>query len=129
MKIVRTVKDLNLYMSALHRSAGNVGFVPTMGALHQGHISLIDQASVNDIVICSVFVNPTQFNNTTDLAKYPRTLDSDTKLLSENGCDLVFCPNYFTRNCKYLNLDLQGLERSIMIEPKFCIIDKGIWII
>lgn len=73
---------------------GNIGFVPTMGALHEGHISLV-RKSVEKCgsTIVSVFVNPTQFNNKQDLASYPRTLDNDCKLLAEAGADIVFAPD------------------------------------
>jgi pantoate--beta-alanine ligase len=78
----------------LKRNEGcSIGFVPTMGALHNGHISLITKAKEeNDVVICSIFVNPTQFNDVTDLTSYPKTPENDFRLLEEAGCDLLFEP-------------------------------------
>lgn len=90
---VNTAKELH---SELQRIATNksVGFVPTMGALHQGHISLVKQAvSENPVVVVSIFINPTQFNDPNDLERYPRTLDNDLKLLEPTGCSIVFTPN------------------------------------
>ncbi|HIP37659.1 MAG TPA: pantoate--beta-alanine ligase [Crocinitomix sp.] len=98
-----------------------VGFVPTMGALHEGHLSLIEAAKKQcDIVICSVFVNPTQFNEKSDLQNYPRTLEKDLQLLKKNGCDIVFTPSveemYPTKNEDYF-IDLNGL--GDVLEGKF----------
>ncbi len=71
----------------------SVGFVPTMGALHAGHLDLVRRAlEDNDLVVCSIFVNPIQFNKPEDLKKYPRTLDADLELLKQQGCHAAFCP-------------------------------------
>lgn len=93
MRIVSTVKGLrDLLLKPIENST--LGFVPTMGALHSGHISLVKKScSENDYTICSIFVNPTQFNNTQDLKKYPSQLDADLALLEESGCDFVFTPS------------------------------------
>jgi pantoate--beta-alanine ligase len=94
MRVVSTTKDLQLVLQQHQAEQKTIGFVPTMGALHQGHLSLIASAkAICDVVVCSIFVNPTQFNKADDLAKYPRTLSKDTELLQKTGCDLLFCPD------------------------------------
>ncbi|QIK61530.1 pantoate--beta-alanine ligase [Dysgonomonas sp. HDW5A] len=89
-----TIKDLQKAVSTSKNEEKTIGFVPTMGALHQGHISLVKKCcEQNDVCIVSIFVNPTQFNNLTDLEKYPRTIEEDTKILKEAGADIVFVPS------------------------------------
>ena len=94
-----------------------VGFVPTMGALHQGHISLINVANKQcDIVICSVFVNPTQFNNSDDLETYPRNFSADQKLLNDNGCTILLLPSVadvYPNGIEPYNIDLEGLDQGM----------------
>ena len=93
MEIIRTVAELQAKLRDA-RSRGTIGLVPTMGALHAGHLSLIERArKENDTVVVSVFVNPTQFNNPTDLATYPRTEQADAALLENAGVDYAFMPS------------------------------------
>lgn len=92
-RIVRTVADLRAALAPA-RTGGGVGFVPTMGALHEGHLSLLRAARAeNDTVVLSIFVNPTQFGDGADLAAYPRTEAEDVALAAETGVDLVFAPS------------------------------------
>ena len=93
MQIVSTKTELQTLVKASKESHKTIGLVPTMGALHQGHASLVKRAVTdNDICVVSVFVNPTQFNNKEDLAKYPRNIERDAELLSSIGADYVFAP-------------------------------------
>jgi pantoate--beta-alanine ligase len=93
LKIFTTKAAVGQYLSQIKASGKTVGFVATMGALHQGHLSLIELAQQhNDVIICSVFVNPSQFNDTKDLEKYPRTIEADIKLLEQVNCDILFNP-------------------------------------
>jgi len=94
MKIVNSIKELRLQLDEDKQKGKKVGLVPTMGALHAGHISLVKRCvAENDVCVVSIFVNPTQFNNPNDLLTYPRTLDEDCQLLESSGCTYVFAPS------------------------------------
>lgn len=94
MQIFYTVVSIQNYLKTEQKAGRTIGFVPTMGALHTGHISLIESSKKeNDLTVCSIFVNPTQFNNPEDLKKYPRTLEKDCEMLEAAHCDVVFAPS------------------------------------
>lgn len=93
MIVINKVNELEKAVEAFRIEGKSVGLVPTMGALHEGHLSLVKRCrQENDVVVVSVFVNPTQFNNKEDLRTYPRTEEADKALLAEAGCDIVFMP-------------------------------------
>ncbi len=93
MIVCQTIAEVNDALRPYRSANKTVGFVPTMGALHKGHIALVKRAIVeNDVVVCSIFVNPIQFNKPEDLAKYPRTPEKDISLLNEIACDVLFAP-------------------------------------
>lgn len=93
MKVIRTVSELTDQLGRLREKGQTIGLVPTMGALHAGHLSLMTRARAeNDVVVASVFVNPTQFNNPDDLRTYPRTEEADCRLLEQAGVDFAFIP-------------------------------------
>jgi len=93
MDIFKEILPLKALLGSLRSNSNSIGFVPTMGALHRGHVALIEASQrENSKTICSIFVNPAQFNNPDDLAKYPRTLEKDLDMLSKAGCDIIFCP-------------------------------------
>jgi pantoate--beta-alanine ligase len=94
MQVFHHISKLNTYISLQKLQGKTIGFVPTMGALHQGHISLINESKKEcDITVCSIFVNPTQFNNANDLTHYPRTPEVDIQLLEQAGCDVLYMPD------------------------------------
>lgn len=120
MTIFPTQKEVRTYLTQVKIAGNSVGFVPTMGALHDGHLELVKRAKEeNDTVICSIFVNPTQFDNAEDLKKYPRTLEADCELLKTVGCDAVFAPSAeeMYQEMPRLSIDFGMLEN--VMEGKF----------
>lgn len=120
MIIIENISKTIEFLKNQAKSGKSIGFVPTMGALHQGHIALVEKAKLeNDVVVCSIFVNPTQFNNPEDLKKYPRTLEEDCKMLQAAGCDLVFAPSAeeMYEESPVLKIDFGYLEQ--ILEGKF----------
>lgn len=118
MKIINTVAELRCQLDLLKNNGKTIGFVPTLGALHSGHMSLINKCNrQSDITVCSIFVNPTQFNVKSDLDKYPRTFDADSKMLEENDTDIIFYPSlgevYPTGLITKVDLDFNGLDKVL----------------
>ena len=117
MKVFKTKKELKMYLSEFRSENATIGFVPTMGALHKGHLSLLHASSKNnDLSIASIFVNPTQFNKREDLDNYPRTLEHDLVLLEKNLCDVVFIPSIdeiYTNGVSSQHFDFDGLENEM----------------
>lgn len=115
MIIFRGRAELQLYIQSIKNEGKSIGFFPTMGALHEGHIALLHSSKKRcDLTVCSIFVNPTQFTNAEDLEKYPRTPGNDILLLEQNGCDVLFMPQSedIYSGEKPLNLYLGNLETS-----------------
>ena len=122
MILFKKADRLHNYLEEQHEIGKKIGFVPTMGALHQGHISLIEASKKeNDITVCSIFVNPTQFNDPKDYEKYPITIEKDIYQLETNGCDIIFLPSvkeiYPETFKKDIQYDLGYLET--VLEGKF----------
>lgn len=122
MEILRNKNTLQNYIERQKEMGKKIGFAPTMGALHEGHLSLYNQAKAeNDLVISSIFVNPTQFNNNEDLAKYPRTLDFDLQKLEESGdVDAVYLPqikDIYPEDAVSKTYNFEGLDDEM--EGKF----------
>lgn len=115
MEVINTQNELRILLEAPRAHNKKIALVPTMGALHEGHISLILEAKKNaDLVICSIFVNPTQFNDQKDLEKYPRPIENDINLLQENGCDILFLPavqEMYPQKNEQWHLDLGRLDQ------------------
>ncbi len=116
MKIITTAKKLKSYLKK--KKSKSVGFVPTMGALHNGHLSLVEMSMMqNDITVVSIFVNPTQFNDKDDLKKYPRNLDQDASLLESVNTTVLFAPSteeVYPNGMDYkIEVDLKGLDTRL----------------
>jgi pantoate--beta-alanine ligase len=91
---VSTIEDVREAVTSARKSGARIGFVPTMGALHKGHLSLVDRArGESDVIVMSIFVNPTQFGPNEDFARYPRPIEEDVRLTSEAGVDILFTPS------------------------------------
>jgi pantoate--beta-alanine ligase len=120
MEIFKEIAPLKAFLKAKKLQQYSIGLVPTMGALHRGHLSLIEASKAqNQVTVCSIFVNPTQFNNPSDLEKYPRTLDKDTLLLQKVECDVVFCPDSreMYQHQSILKMDFGSLDK--VMEGRF----------
>lgn len=120
MEILKTKSEIKSRINELKSKGLKIGFVPTMGALHLGHISLLKKSTEeNDITVCSIFVNPTQFNNPDDLQKYPRTFETDCEILERNNCNIVFNPSESEMYPEPDNrvFDFEGLDK--VMEGKF----------
>lgn len=123
MKVINKTSDLQAIIKQFKNDGKSIGLVPTMGALHKGHLSLVKNSiSNNDITVVSIFVNPTQFNNPNDLASYPRTVEKDLELLQTVGCDVVFAPEADDIYSKSetdsrFEFDFEGLDK--VMEGKF----------
>lgn len=133
MKIVSTIEEVRAQVKEWKKEGKTIGFVPTMGYLHEGHMSLIDASGENDKVVVSIFVNPMQFGPTEDLASYPRDLEHDAKLCEEHGVDLIFHPTpeemYGDQFYSYVDMDvltkeLCGLSRPVHFRGVCTVVTK-----
>jgi pantoate--beta-alanine ligase len=122
MKQLNTIRETRTWLGAHRKKGQSIGFVPTMGALHEGHLALIRRSlAENDLTVCSIFVNPIQFNNKEDLSRYLRTLPADARLLEQEGCHLLFAPDsdemYPKGETEPFSLDFGMLDK--VMEGKF----------
>ena len=117
MKVFKTKKELKTYFKGYSSKNFTIGFVPTMGALHNGHLSLVKESvDNNEITVASIFVNPTQFNKKEDLENYPRTLESDLSMLKGISCDIAFIPSIeeiYTDTVGANHFEFDGLETQM----------------
>ena len=117
MQVLTNINSLNQYLEKFRIRKKGIGFVPTMGSLHKGHLSLVKLAQKDcDVVVCSIFINPTQFNDSNDLENYPITTKEDIKLLEKQSCDILFLPNVTEMYPKGLNTrkySLNGIDKVL----------------
>ncbi len=115
VEIFKTKASLQAYLQEARKSDQKIALIPTMGALHEGHLSLLNYAKpLSDIRVCSIFVNPTQFNDPNDLEKYPRPIENDIKLLEAVGCDILFLPTVdemYPDKHEHWHIDLGELDQ------------------
>lgn len=115
MLIIKSVSGLRRWLDQVRKKNESVGFVPTMGALHEGHIALIRASRAeNDCTVCSIFINPAQFNDPGDLVKYPRTYEEDVRMLAEAGTDILFYPDekeIYPPEFTPIEVDLKGMDQ------------------
>lgn len=115
MQIFTKRAELSPYLDTLRERGQSIGFVPTMGALHRGHMSLVERSRAScAITVCSIFVNPTQFNDPSDLARYPRPIEQDISMLQAAGCDILYLPeteDVYPEGGQGRTFDLKGLDR------------------
>ncbi|QKJ31813.1 pantoate--beta-alanine ligase [Mucilaginibacter mali] len=120
MKVFKRIKELQAHLQQLRANDKTIGLVPTMGALHQGHLSLVGQARDNaDVVISTIFVNPTQFNDPKDLERYPRPIEQDMHKLEQIGCDILFNPEVSEMYAGNEQWHLEIGELEHLLEGKF----------
>lgn len=115
MEIFKTKASLQAHLQKARSAGKKIALIPTMGALHEGHLSLLDYAKpISDIRVCSIFVNPTQFNDPKDLEKYPRPIENDIALLESNDCDILFMPSVaemYPDKDEHWHIDLGDLDQ------------------
>ena len=140
MQIVRNNVELFNALAVARLQGKTIGFVPTMGALHQGHLSLIEESKKHcNITVCSIFVNPTQFNDKKDLEKYPRTEEADLKMLSAANCDIVYLPtvediypiDWICPEFDFSNLDkvMEGAHRPGHFKGMSQVVHRLLWLV
>lgn len=117
MHLFKTNADLQTFLAQKRQNGLRIGFAPTMGALHQGHLTLVEESQKeNDITVCSIFVNPTQFNDKADLEKYPRPIAHDIHLLESVGCSVLYLPEaeeVYPADLQVFSFDLKGLDKTM----------------
>src|ERR1043165_5831149 len=140
MIVFKQAAKLSRYLLQQKKQGSSIGFVPTMGALHKGHLALLERCKKeNGLTVCSIFVNPTQFNNPDDFKKYPVTIEKDIEALIAKGCDVLFLPpkeeiypdGYQTKvfDLGTLETILEGRYRPRHFQGVCQVVDRLLWIV